>query len=284
MLGSVPKILCSLLFLSLCCFLSAAQGQRDTSVIIDRYFYIQDGDTMRVDRAYVPGDAPASVSYESDKALYDSLKNSPSGIIILEDDSISERNGVVANEAAAASGEDASVVILIVAVVVVAVGLAVLALFFRHRAALRKKTAASVPAFDSDSVRSISDLVSLLMRLASEKDISDGISKDSIRQLRGFVSDKNSLLSAMLASYSVTHPEFVGRLRSYGLTDQEIGYCCLYAAGLNGKDITFILNDGGHGHYNTASALRSRFGLKDRSVNLSQWLKSLLAETENVKS
>ena len=122
------------------------------------------------------------------------------------------------------------------------------------------------------------------MRLASEKDISDGISKDSIRQLRGFVSDKNSLLSAMLASYSVTHPEFVGRLRSYGLTDQEIGYCCLYAAGLNGKDITFILNDGGHGHYNTASALRSRFGLKDRSVNLSQWLKALLAETESVKS
>ena len=197
---------------------------------------------MRVDRAYVPGDAPASVSYESDKALYDSLKNSPSGIIILEDDSISERNGVVANEAATASEEDVSVVILIVAVVAV------------------------------------------LMRLASEKDISDGISKDSIRQLRGFVSDKNSLLSAMLASYSVTHPEFVGRLRSYGLTDQEIGYCCLYAAGLNGKDITFILNDGGHGHYNTASALRSRFGLKDRSVNLSQWLKALLAETESVKS
>ena len=216
---------------------------------------------MRVDRAYVPGDAPASVSYESDKALYDSLKNSPSGIIILEDDSISERNGVVANEAATASEEDVSVVILIVAVVAVVL-LAVLALFFRHRAALRKKTAASVPAFD----------------------ISDGISKDSIRQLRGFVSDKNSLLSAMLASYSVTHPEFVGRLRSYGLTDQEIGYCCLYAAGLNGKDITFILNDGGHGHYNTASALRSRFGLKDRSVNLSQWLKALLAETESVKS
>lgn len=282
MSGSVSKILCSI-FLSFCCFLSAAQGQRDTSVIIDRYFYIEDGDTMRVDRAYVPGDAPASVSYESDKALYDSLKNSPSGIFILEDDSISERNGVVANEAATASEEDVSVVILIVAVVAVVL-LAVLALFFRHRAALRKKTAASVPAFDSDSVRSISDLVSLLMRLASEKDISDGMSKDSIRQLRGFVSDKNSLLSAMLASYSVTHPEFVHRLRSYGLTDQEIGYCCLYAAGLNGKDITFILNYGGHGHYNTASALRSRFGLKDRSVNLSQWLKALLAETENVKS
>ena len=238
---------------------------------------------MRVDRAYVPVDAPASVSYELDKALYDSLKNSASGIIILDGDSISERSWVVANEVEAASEEDVSVVILIVAVVAV-MALAALALFFRHRAALRKKTAASVPAFDSDSVRSISDLVSLLMRLASEKDLSDGMSKDSIRQLRGFVSDKNSLLSAMLASYSVTHPEFVGRLRSYGLTDQEIGYCCLYAAGLNGKDITFILNDGGHGHYNTASALRSRFGLKDRSVNLSQWLKALLAETENVKS
>ena len=267
MSGSVTKILCSL-FLSFCCLFSAAQEQRDTSVIIDRYFYIQNDDTMRVDRAYIPGDAPASVSYESDKALYDS---------------ISECSGIVADGAAAASGRRVDAGILIAAIVAV-MALAALALFFRHRTALRKKTAASAPAFDSDSVRSISDLVSLLMRLASEKDISDGISKDSISQLRGFVSDKNSLLSAMLASYSVTHPEFVGRLRSYGLTDQEIGYCCLYAAGLNGKDITFILNDGGHGHYNTASALRSRFGLKDRSVNLSQWLKALLAETESVKS
>lgn len=282
MSGSVTKILCSL-FLSFCCLFSAAQEQRDTSVIIDRYFYIQNDDTMRVDRAYIPGDAPASVSYESDKALYDSLKNSASGIIILDDDSISECSGIVADGAAAASGRRVDAGILIAAIVAV-MALAALALFFRHRTALRKKTAASAPAFDSDSVRSISDLVALLMRLASEKDLSDGMSKDSIRQLRGFVSDKNSLLSAMLASYSVTHPEFVGRLRSYGITDQEIGYCCLYAAGLNGKDITFILNDGGHGHYNMASALRSRFGLKDRSVNLSQWLKALLAETESVKS
>lgn len=89
MSGSVTKILCSL-FLSFCCLFSAAQEQRDTSVIIDRYFYIQNDDTMRVDRAYIPGDAPASVSYESDKALYDSLKNSASGIIILDNDSISE--------------------------------------------------------------------------------------------------------------------------------------------------------------------------------------------------
>ena len=281
MSGSVPKILCSL-FLSFCCLFSAAQGQRDTSVIIDRYFYIQDGDTMRVDHVYPSGESRASIIYESDKTPYDSLKNSMQGVVMLDSDSVSEHSGIVVNEAAAISGRKVSGILI--AVVVVVMALAVLALFFRHRPALRKKTAASVPAFDSDSVRSISDLVSLLMRLASEKDISDGISKNSIRQLRGFVSDKNSLLSAMLASYSVTHPEFVGRLRSYDLTDQEIGYCCLYAAGLNGKDITFILNDGGHGHYNTASALRSRFGLKDRRVNLSQWLKALLAETENVKS
>ena len=74
---------------------------------------------MRVDRAYVPVDAPASVSYELDKALYDSLKNSASGIIILDGDSISERSWVVANEVEAASEEDVSVVILIVAVVAV---------------------------------------------------------------------------------------------------------------------------------------------------------------------
>lgn len=54
MSGSVTKILC-FLFLSFCCLFSAAQGQRDTSVIIDRYFYIQDDDTMRVDHVYPSG-------------------------------------------------------------------------------------------------------------------------------------------------------------------------------------------------------------------------------------
>lgn len=280
--NSIPKIWFSL-FLSLCCFLSAAQEKGDTGVIIDRYFYIQDGDTMRVDHVYPPGQVPASMSYESDKALYDSLMNSASGIMILNsgDTAIDSGTSVVSD----AGAYDNVLIgkILVMAVAAVAV-LTVLLLLYRRKTASRKEAADSGSAFDSESVRSISDLVSLLMRLASEKDLSGGLSKDSISQLRGFVSDKGSLLSAMLASYSVTHPEFVSRLRTYGLTDQEIGYCCLYAAGLNGKDITFILNDGGHGHYNTASALRSKFDLKDRSVNLSQWLKSLLAETDNVKS
>ena len=264
MSGSVPKILCSL-FLSFCYLFSAAQGQRDTSVIIDRYFYIQDDDTMRVDHVYPSGQVPASVSYQSDKALYDSLMNSASGIMILNrgDTAIGRGTAVVSD--AGPSDNVPTGKILVSAVAAVAV-LTVLLLLYRRKTASRKEAADSGSAFDSESVRSISDLV------------------DSISQLRGFVSDKGSLLSAMLASYSVTHPEFVSRLRTYGLTDQEIGYCCLYAAGLNGKDITFILNDGGHGHYNTASALRSKFGLRDRSVNLSQWLKSLLAETDNVKS
>ena len=280
--NSMPKIWFSL-FLSLCSFLSAAQNKLDTGVIIDRYFYIEDGDTMRVDHVYPSGQVPASVSYESDKALYDSLMNSASGIMILNrgDTAIGRGTAVVSD--AGASDNVPTGKILVMAVAAVAV-LTVLLLLYRRKIASRKEAADSCSAFDSESVRSISDLVSLLMRLASEKDLSGGLSKDSISQLRGFVSDKGSLLSAMLASYSVTHPEFVSRLRTYGLTDQEIGYCCLYAAGLNGKDITFILNDGGHGHYNTASALRSKFGLRDRSVNLSQWLKSLLAETDNVKS
>ena len=44
--NSIPKIWFSL-FLSLCCFLSAAQEKRDTGVIIDRYFYIEDGDILK---------------------------------------------------------------------------------------------------------------------------------------------------------------------------------------------------------------------------------------------
>lgn len=268
----IPALSC--LFLLLCsCVVCAAQRKQDTVVIIDRYRYIhQNGDTVKVDLVYPPGDRP-SVNYESYKALTDSL-NGTSPI----NGALNEADGM---EAGMGNGNGSSIVILAVtsAVVLLAVALVLLRRVMIQR---KRKVICEVSASE-DSVQSISDLVALLMRLASEKDLSDGISPATLKRLRGFVSDKNSLLSALLASYSVTHPEFVRRLRTYGLTDMEAGYCCLYAAGLNGKDISFILNDGGHGHYNTASALRSRFGLKDRRINLSQWLKSLLAECEKVK-
>ena len=76
------------------------------------------------------------------------------------------------------------------------------------------------------------------------------------------------------------HPEFISVLQSHGLTDEETGYCCLYAAGLNGKDISFLLNNGGRSHYNTASRIRARLGLRESDTNLSIYIRSLLANCD----
>lgn len=126
---------------------------------------------------------------------------------------------------------------------------------------------------DEKSIQSINNVLSLLtfISLEKERSFSDRSTAGSLKQ---FLNDRNALISVMLASYSLTHHEFVQNLRMKGLTDQEIGYSCLYASGLSGKDISVIF--GSNSHYNIASRVRSKVGLKERDSNLSLYIRSLL--------
>lgn len=132
----------------------------------------------------------------------------------------------------------------------------------------------SVHAVDGKSVQSIQNVLSLLTLISLEKErsLSEGSIADSLKL---FLKDRNALTSVMLASYSLTDHEFVQNLRMKGLSDREIGYCCLYASGLSGKDISAIF--GSNSHYNIASKVRSKIGLKERDANLALCIKSLLS-------
>ena len=111
---------------------------------------------------------------------------------------------------------------------------------------MRKKYGNSTASPVSDQERkNIEEMTALLTGLLSEKDPESGISKENCARLKRMAGDKRSLISAVLSSYRITHPEFISVLQSHGLTDEETGYCCLYAAGLNGKDISFLLNNRG---------------------------------------
>ena len=146
---------------------------------------------------------------------------------------------------------------------------------------MRKKYGNSTASPVSDQERKkIEEMTALLTGLLSEKDPESGISKENCARLKKMAGDKHSLISAVLSSYRITHPEFISVLQSHGLTDEETGYCCLYAAGLNGKDISFLLNNGGRSHYNTASRIRARLGLRESDTNLSIYIRSLLANCD----
>lgn len=129
---------------------------------------------------------------------------------------------------------------------------------------------------DEKLKQTISGISTLLSELSFEKDSETDIPTEMQRRIKDILSDKNALISVMFASYSITNPDFVYGLRCNGLTDREIGYCCLYASGLSGKDIAFLLNKGGHGHYNMAGRIRVKLGLAGKDTKLSVYIRGLL--------
>lgn len=131
---------------------------------------------------------------------------------------------------------------------------------------------------DEDTREAIQDTISLLTGLLSEKDLTGSMSDRSNERIRRLAANKSGLMTALKMSYSLTEPAFVSKLQDYGLTDKEIGYCCLYASGLKGKDISFLLNNGGHGHYNIASTVRAKIGLRESDTNLSIYIRNMLRD------
>lgn len=133
---------------------------------------------------------------------------------------------------------------------------------------------------DEDTREAIQDTISLLTGLLSEKDLTGSMSDRSNERIRRLAANKSGLMTALKMSYSLTEPGFVSKLQGYGLTDKEIGYCCLYASGLKGKDISFLLNNGGHGHYNIASTVRAKIGLMESDTNLSIYIRNMLRDKQ----
>lgn len=131
---------------------------------------------------------------------------------------------------------------------------------------------------DDDTKATLIETISLFTSLLSDKDLSYGLSDRNKDKIKKLAADKTGLMTILKTSYSLTHPVFVSKLKNYNLTDSEIGYCCLYASGLKGKDISFLLNNGGHSHYNMASTIRAKLGLKENDTNLSIHIKSMLTD------
>lgn len=94
------------------------------------------------------------------------------------------------------------------------------------------------------------------------------------RQLESLVSDREQFLETTRRSFDAAHPRFMAYLRSCGLTEWEMNYCCLYLVGLNGKEIGEYINL--KRHYTYGSVIRHKLGLGERDRNLANHLKDLL--------
>lgn len=98
--------------------------------------------------------------------------------------------------------------------------------------------------------------------------------KEANEQIEFLVSDREAFLESTRKSFEAGHPRFMAYLRSCGLTDWEVNYCCLYLVGLNGKEIGEYINL--KRHYTYGSVIRQKLGLGEHDRNLANHLKMLL--------
>ncbi|MGN0202629.1 MAG: hypothetical protein ACI399_06995 [Candidatus Cryptobacteroides sp.] len=101
-------------------------------------------------------------------------------------------------------------------------------------------------------------------------------------QLDSLTENRKDLLETIGLLYAVYHPSFVNRLQEYGLSNGEIGYCCLLILGFRTGEIGDVINRSSS--YHISSAIRQKVGLGPKDTNLSIFMKNLYRETENQDS
>ena len=108
--------------------------------------------------------------------------------------------------------------------------------------------------------------------------ISGNCSEKAYNELEKLMSDRNSFIESTRMSFIIGHPRFLIYLKEKGLTDLEIGYCCLHAIGLRGKEIVAYLNS--RSYYNASSAIRKKLGLNEHDTNINLYIQKLLKEID----
>lgn len=150
-----------------------------------------------------------------------------------------------------------------------------------ERDALSKMAEASAP--DPEMKMVINERLALLNKvIASYITDSSSANKEANAQIEMLVSNREAFLESTRKSFEAGHPRFMAYLRSCGLSEWEVNYCCLYLVGLNGKEIGEYINL--KRHYTYGSVIRHKLGLGEHDRNLANHLKSLLENPPSLNS
>ena len=107
-----------------------------------------------------------------------------------------------------------------------------------------------------------------------------GVSRDSGRsnavldEVDLLVAERTEFMRQTRLIYERMQPTMMEQLRECGLTDEECEICCLYALGLNGKEIQQYTKDGRH--YQNVGLIRKKLGLGEHDRNIDGYIRSLL--------
>lgn len=134
---------------------------------------------------------------------------------------------------------------------------------------------------DDEAMALIRQRLSVLDKiLASHISSDDKAYRISEEEIENMISDRESFLKSTKIVFRENHPKFISTLENNGLSDWEIGYCCLYTLGLKGKEVGEFIQK--KRHYIISSDIRKKLGLGEHDTNLGIWLRKLLSETESI--
>lgn len=131
-----------------------------------------------------------------------------------------------------------------------------------------------IPQAAKETIRiRIEMLNSLLARYITDN---DRHSEPYEAWLRDMTDNREKFMNSNRLAFRASHPRFITYLEEHGLTVDEINYVCLYAIGLNGKEVGNYMKR--PGHVNISSAIRRKLGLGKNDTNLNIHILRLLKE------
>lgn len=132
------------------------------------------------------------------------------------------------------------------------------------------------PAIDEDALKLVEDRINLIDRiLIGRMSGNTAFSRRADREVERIISDRVAFIESLALHFMVSHPKATGKLRECGLSDYEIGLCCLYYMGYNGKEVKDISDTSMIYHIN--SAIRQKLGMKPGDVNLSTFIREIFS-------
>ena len=130
---------------------------------------------------------------------------------------------------------------------------------------------------DKEIRESIEERLDVLNRFITAA-ISKNLISSATDALDDYLRDKERFIYSTRLSFIIMHPKFISYLKKSGLTENEIGYCCLYCIGMNGNEIAAYLKR--KSFYNTSSTIRKKLGLEEYKTNLDIFLRGKMTELD----
>lgn len=128
---------------------------------------------------------------------------------------------------------------------------------------------------DDIARKNVEERLGILNRFVLET-ISTGVEKKAHAELLALMHDREYFMESTRMSFFATNPEFIGFLKESGLSENEIGYCCLLCIGFSVSEINSYLDR--KIHYNYSYTIRKKLGLNGSTPKLATFLTERLAE------